>query len=245
MSTYLPERISSLSSALNSDSCGGQNRNINMVCLWLHVVSSAEYSYTTIDHKFMISGHSYLPNDRDFGSIETAKRRLSALYVPEEWCELVRKSRRVNPFPVRRMYQSDFKSVSQLRSEIVNRKKNTDKQKVEWLKMHWIRVQKSSPLCFQYRYTINTLEPWKTVNLRRRRAGRPSDLGRVDLLPLYDGPRPISAPKYRDLQELLSYVPPVHHAFFNGLLSKSSDTMLDSAAEDDSDMESESDEEAD
>ena len=81
-----------------SDSCGGQNRNINIMCLWQYVVCSDDFSYTTIDNKFMISGHSYLPNDRDFGGIEGARRRQSSLYVPEQWGELVRKARRVNPF---------------------------------------------------------------------------------------------------------------------------------------------------
>ena len=40
-----------------SDACGGQNRNIYLVCMWLHIVSSSEYSFTTVDHKFMVSGH--------------------------------------------------------------------------------------------------------------------------------------------------------------------------------------------
>ena len=35
-----------------SDSCGGQNRNVYILALWLHIVSSDEYSYTTIDQKF-------------------------------------------------------------------------------------------------------------------------------------------------------------------------------------------------
>ena len=60
---------------LYSDSCGGQNRNIGMVCTLLYIVASREFSYKCIDHKFMVSGHSYLPNDRDFSSIETAKRK--------------------------------------------------------------------------------------------------------------------------------------------------------------------------
>ena len=50
--------------------CGGQNRNIYLVCLWLHIISSSVYSIMKIDHKFMIFGHSYLPNDRDFGHVE-------------------------------------------------------------------------------------------------------------------------------------------------------------------------------
>ena len=47
-----------------SDSCGGQNRNVYLLALWLHIVASDKYSFTT-----MIVGHSYLPNDRDFGSL--------------------------------------------------------------------------------------------------------------------------------------------------------------------------------
>ena len=50
-----------------SDACGGQNRNINVVCMWMHIAASSNFSYNVVDHKFMVSGHSYLPNDRDFG----------------------------------------------------------------------------------------------------------------------------------------------------------------------------------
>ena len=55
----------------------------------------------------------------------------------------------------------------------------------------------------QVRYTCNELEPWKVVDLRPKRAGRPSDMGRVQLGPLYIGRRPINLAKLRDLQQLL------------------------------------------
>ena len=71
-------------------------------------MSSSTYSYEVIDHKFMMSGHSYLLNDRDFGGIEKARRRTSAVYVPNEWCTLIKNARRVNPFQVRVMTQADF-----------------------------------------------------------------------------------------------------------------------------------------
>ena len=51
----------------------------NIASLWLHVVCSGEYSYTTVDHKFMVPRHSYLPNDRDFSSIEEAKCKTDSL----------------------------------------------------------------------------------------------------------------------------------------------------------------------
>lgn len=69
---------------LYSDACVGQNRNIFLVCLWMHIVASDEYSFTEIDHKFMISGHSFLPNDRDFGQIEQSRKKIMQIYVPED-----------------------------------------------------------------------------------------------------------------------------------------------------------------
>lgn len=42
---------------LYSDACGGQNRNIDLVRLWVHVVANDEYSFTRIDHKVMVSSH--------------------------------------------------------------------------------------------------------------------------------------------------------------------------------------------
>ena len=91
-----------------SDACGGQNRNINVACMWIHIVASSNFSYNVVDHKFMVSGHSYLPNDRDFGSIEKASRRTQHVYVPDDWCTLVEKSRRNNPFHVTKMKIEDF-----------------------------------------------------------------------------------------------------------------------------------------
>ena len=54
-----------------SDSCGGQNRNLYLLSMWLHIVASDEFAITVVDQKFMTVGHSYLPNGEDFGSIET------------------------------------------------------------------------------------------------------------------------------------------------------------------------------
>ena len=132
---------------------------------------------------------------------------------------------------MRWMTLADFSSVAPLKSATVNHKVNTCGEQVEWLKMHWIRVEKSSPLRYKYRYTLNDLEPWKVVDLRPKRVGRPSDTGRMELPPLYDGPRAISDAKYRDLQELLHYVPPVHHSFYAGLISQSQSTREDETEE--------------
>lgn len=72
----------------------------------------------------MISGHAYLPNDRDFGSIEKANRRTQHVFVPEDWCNLVQNARTKNRFQVVRMTTEVHK---------VYRKVNTKKEKAEWL----------------------------------------------------------------------------------------------------------------
>ena len=136
-----------------SDCCGGKNRNVNILALWLHIVSSEEYPVTTIDQKFMTVGHLYLPNDRDFASIETAKRKSTHIYIPQDWSSLIRGARRVNPFSVTEMGQADFISLEPLAKWFINRKTNSQGQKVDWLEIKWIRVTER-PLEFQYKYSL-------------------------------------------------------------------------------------------
>lgn len=200
-----------------SDACGGQNRNINMVCFWMYVVGSGDFSYTTVDHKFMLSGHSYLPNDRDFGTIEKASRRTQHVYVPEDWFVLVERARQRNPFTVKQMATNDFVSIAKVRSLIVHRKTNTQKQKVEWLNIRWLQIRADQPFQILYRYSLNSLEAWKTLDLRKRRVGRPADVGHVVLTALYSGPRPLNEKKLADLRVLTEFIPPIHHAFYRSL----------------------------
>ena len=116
----------------------------------------------------MLSGHSYLPNDCDFSSIEIVKWRAGQVYVPEEWYKLVRDCRRVNAFHVEEMKQVDFVSLKTLTEDIVNRKVTVNKTKVNWLSMRWIRVTQDKPFAFKYWCSLNDLEQWKKVDVKRR-----------------------------------------------------------------------------
>ena len=116
-----------------SDACGDQNRNINLACMWMHVVTSSDYSFTTIDHKFMISFHSFLPNDCDFAHVELAKKKNEHIFVPEDWERVFAHARRKNPFHVRKMHSKIFCHSSPLYSSNSNRKVNTSKEKFCWL----------------------------------------------------------------------------------------------------------------
>ena len=223
-----------------SDACCGQNRNINVACLWMYVVCCSDFSYTKVDHKFMVSGHSYLLNDRDVGSIEKANRRTQSVYTPEQWYSLVETARSKNPFRVTPMNQDDFVTLAAVRAEIVYRKVNTLKEKVEWLRIRWIRITKDKPFQIQYKYSHNDLECWKILDVHRRKRGQPSDPGRLELQPLYTRPRPIKENKLKDLLELLDYIPPIHQGFYSSLPS-SSTARSDTESENESECASDED----
>lgn len=53
---------------LVSDHCSGQNKNINLVLTSLHLVHGD--TFNSVRHVFLVPGHSYMPCDRKFGSIE-------------------------------------------------------------------------------------------------------------------------------------------------------------------------------
>ena len=77
----------------------------------------------------MVSGHSYLSNDRDFGGVESARRRQPQIFTPEDWYTLVEKARCTNPFTVVRMSARDFMSVNHLIENITNQKTCADGNK--------------------------------------------------------------------------------------------------------------------
>jgi len=71
------------------------------------------------------------------------------------WWRCVEKK---NLFTVTRMKTEDFISRSQLRAQIIYQKKNTKKEKVDWLSIHWLQFKKDKPFQIFYKYSHNDLE---------------------------------------------------------------------------------------
>lgn len=64
-----------------TDNCGGQNKDWTIMALWLHLVRTKVYK--SIEHRFLVAGHTHLPCDRDFAAIEKHKKYLGQVYSPE------------------------------------------------------------------------------------------------------------------------------------------------------------------
>lgn len=65
--------------------------------------------FEKIEHRFLVSGHTFLPSDRDFALIEKYKRKnVNQAFTPNYWYEAVHKSNKKNPFEVTLMEKEDF-----------------------------------------------------------------------------------------------------------------------------------------
>ena len=112
-----------------ADSCGGQNRSIKLVLMLIHTMQH-HTSLQSITLRFLLSGHSFLPNDANFGVIESQLKTQQRLYTLEDYAESIQKSKKKKKFEVSRMIPSDMLSVRPLEQAITNRKVDSAKNKV-------------------------------------------------------------------------------------------------------------------
>lgn len=152
-----------------SDSCTGQNRNIKTTLSLLKLVQDPDTSIATIDHKFLVSGHSYLPNDGEFGIIESASRRHGQIYRPDQWVDIIKTAKRKEPyFVVTKMKNDEFLSTAVLEKSITNRKKTTCSYDFNWLNIRWLRFERNCPLQFQFKETLNPDTSFYKVDLCKK-----------------------------------------------------------------------------
>lgn len=213
---YIKNNVATSKLVMYSDQCGGQNRNFKMAAVCTYIVSSPDFTVETIDHKFLVSGHSYLPNDQDFGLIEKNKKHYKNIYVPSNWVQVVSETRKRKPFNVVVMTQSDFFSTKGLEKALTHRKTTNEGDKVQWLHIQWLHYIKNNPGIIYYKYSNNEDVQFYEVNMKKR--GTTSFQELASTSPLFDGPKAITIAKYNDLLSLLEYIPPVHHNFYRQLL---------------------------
>nr|CAI5821873.1 unnamed protein product [Callosobruchus analis] len=64
--------------------------------------------FKKIVHYFPFRGHSFLPCDRDFGSIKRVIRRADRIYLPEDYEQMILSSRKVFPFTLTTIRYEDI-----------------------------------------------------------------------------------------------------------------------------------------
>lgn len=215
---------------LFSDRCGGQNRNIKLTMLLKKFLSS-QNSLKTITQKYFVSGHSFNSCDRSFAVIEKAKSTSSGLFTPDEWIQLIRDAKKADPkFVVTKMESADFFSSSDLQSLIINRKKDVEGKKVNWLGFTSIKYSKDE----LFSLTVNTRTK---IDIRRESVDE-AMFGDHAMELLFPNGRTIDEKKYKDLLDLLRFIPSKYHEFYKNLRynSKTIDLGLASGSDTEEDV---------
>nr|CAI5865762.1 unnamed protein product [Callosobruchus analis] len=98
-----------------SDRCVGQNNNWKMIAMFRYPITLKYFNQ--VDQKFLSTGHSFLPCDRDFAHVERQKR-ISLVYEPLQWVDVIAKAKVKKPFKVVWMHQAFFKDLTTLEKGI-------------------------------------------------------------------------------------------------------------------------------
>lgn len=97
---------------LFSDSCFGQNKNINLLSMLFALMKEA-FPRISAEYVFPIRGHSFLPVDRVFGRIEQQVRKKDTILMPEEYYEILRNHGNVHIYG-QHWKAYDFKAETQV-----------------------------------------------------------------------------------------------------------------------------------
>lgn len=213
-----------------SDNCGGQNKNINVVLACLQKIHQGRF--TTIEHIFMIPGHSYLPCDRDFGNIEKKIKHVE-VYSQDHYATLIRSARTTRPFTVFQMDRSRFLDFAVLQNMIT--KRPTTGVSFKDAKSFYFTDT------FKEGYAINPSYDSTTrvqVKLQKGRSKTYSqntfDLSKTVLPEKYSIPVKLKPEKLKDIQDLLTYVPHHHKKFLSDIIAHQANVGV-AAADDDED----------
>lgn len=186
-----------------SDSCGGQNRNIKMT-LMLKAMLQSHSSLKIIRMRFLISGHSFLPNDSDFSDLECALKHQQRLYLPDDYIKVMENCRTKNKFKVTRMRSIEFYGTVELEKQIVNRKLDVENQKISWLKAREILLDIKHPFSIFLR--TNFEDSYAEIDIRKKQLGRPA-LFKDLLTPMWPEGKKISHPKIEDIKSVMHLIP--------------------------------------
>ena len=219
--SQIPSQVKTLT--CYSDSCFGQNKNSQMICFWSNLI--LQKRFIRIDHKFLVRGHTYLPNDRDFAQIEKRKAGAKVL-LPEQWEEIIREACPAKPFNIERMSTEKMLDFAPLTKHFTMRKKDSIGSPVLISKASWFNFGEvedngsivSHPGEYWMKSSFSVDEQWQKVCILkgRHKLSPPND---INYLIKYPDGHPINPKKVVDLQTMLPYLPSSCRDFYRSLVN--------------------------
>lgn len=197
-----------------TDSCAGQNKNFQMICVYQYMVLKGYFK--SVEHKFPEVGHSFLDSDRDFGRIEKVLRQHANIYLPEQYRHIIAKASKANQVLDMEHHFRDIDEVaSSLR--LINRKKDVLGQTVRFRDgIKWIRVEEYGSYLFKESYDPYT--PFRKVNILRYKSDKEDSVFNIAVPRIGKKIGVLSTEKKSDVKDLLKFVPLEYQWYYDAIL---------------------------
>lgn len=203
----LPPEVKQLT--IFSDTCAGQNRNVQITALLLHIVR-IHPTLCVIEQKYMESGHSYMEVDSMHSSIETAKHHVDiySVHEYENVFKMARSGRKRDklPYNTRALQFEEFLDLKKLVQLTINNKKEDQKgNNVNLLKVKCFKYDKQFPNTVHYKYGFADEYEKIDIGFTRRASNRKTkeeNFKDIIIPQLYQRQLPISVAKKKDLLKL-------------------------------------------
>lgn len=197
-----------------SDSCSGQNKNFNIICLYQYLIYKGYVKI--IDHKFPEVGHSFLDSDRDFGRIEKKLKKIETLYTPDQYRDVIKSSSNKKSVVVN--MEHHFKLIPEIATKLylINKKKNTLEEKISLRdNVKWIRVEEYGS--YYYKDTLDENTPFLKVDIMKSRH-RKLEKEDFKLELIRNKNNALSAEKNSNLKEQLQYIDDEYKYFYQKVI---------------------------
>ena len=201
-----------------SDNCPGQNHNQYVACAMLHTLSLVSSSLKTINHKFLLAGHSQMECDSVHSSIETAKKKTD-VFVPSEWNNIIKLSRRHKPYHVIPLANDEVKNYKLFVTECCSNFKAQLAKELgsRWASVRWIQVRSTNPRSIFVNYSFDESKFHEIPVQGTTRRGRPPWPANIPRA--YSAKLAVDVKKKEDLMKLCrkGIIPSEHHSFYSSL----------------------------
>jgi len=101
---YVPKSVQQL--RLYSDNCPGQNKHHPIIRMCMALTETGRFA--TVEQFYPVRGHSFLPNDRDFGLIKKKLRRHDRVFSVHQYTEMIASASASHKFTVKEVITADI-----------------------------------------------------------------------------------------------------------------------------------------
>lgn len=190
-----------------SDNCAGQIKNRMLIFLYVYLVTIGLFQ--TIEHKFLVPGHSFSAADRDFAVVEK-KAKLSKMQTVQDVEHVIRTARTSRPFKVLRMDKFfDFEEVA---SKYINTKNLRISQ------VSCVKIDQNNPGYVLCKQNLNELIDWQQFYVLKKNISL-ADIASTQLTTLPEEV-PLAENKKKDLRNMLDFIDDHNRDFFRQLCDR-------------------------